>query len=209
MKSSFRTIIPFILLIVAIFCGLAGCTKSKPEDSKAKAATFKSSLPSIKEAPAFTGVNLSGERFEASQLRGSVWIGYFFFTSCAGPCPAMNQQVSTLQTTMKDKKFKFVGISVDPETDAPPVLAAYAQCYNADTLRWFMLQMPYDSVKSVAVKGFLLAQGAMNNGPDDPNLHSTKFVLVDKAGIIRGYYDGLDTEAVKKLRAAVDELLKE
>lgn len=121
----------------------------------------------------------------------------------------MNQQVSDLQGSIAEKNFRFVGISVDPDTDTPPILAAYAKRYKADTTRWFMLQMPYDSVKSIAVKGFLLAQGAMNNGPDDPNLHSTKFVLVDKVGMIRGYYDGLDAEAVKKLRAAVGELLHE
>src|SRR5262249_61928086 len=33
----------------------------------------------------------------------------------------------------------------------------------------------------------------------EPILHSTRFVLVDGQGRIRGYYDGVDEESMKKL----------
>jgi hypothetical protein len=55
------------------------------------------------------------------------------------------------------------------------------------------------------MQGFLLAQGAEN----DPNLHSTRFVVVDKRGVIRGYFDGLDDNEIPKLRKAIKELLEE
>jgi len=65
--------------------------------------------------------------------------------------------------------------------------------------------MPLDSVKSIAVQGFLLAQGA----EEDPSLHSTRIVLVDKRGMIRGYFDGLDEIEAAKLEKGVREVLAE
>jgi protein SCO1 len=186
--------------IIAIAVYTTACTKSG--ESQQKTA---SSLPSIKEAPAFSGTNALGKPFESSQLRGSVWLAYFFFTSCGGPCPAMNARVESLQKAFAGNNVRFVGISVDPDTDTPSALNAYGKRYNADWTRWQMLQMPLDSVKSIAVQGFMLAQGAEN----DPNLHSTRLVLVDKRGMIRGYFDGLDDNEAAKLSTSITAVLAE
>jgi protein SCO1 len=196
-------------LVVAAAITLLCCCGDKKSSQQAQSSGKRSSLPTVKAAPALAGKNLTGRAFQSGELKGSVWVAYFFFTSCAGPCPAMNKRVEDLQTALPQALVKFVGISVDPDTDDAPTLAAYAQRFHADTTRWFMLNMPEDSVKTAAVNGFLFAQGAMNNGPDDPNLHSTRFALVDKQGQIRGYYDGMDDEAIKKLRADCTELLGE
>lgn len=117
----------------------------------------------------------------------------------------MNARVEAIQKEFSAQNLKFVGISVDPDTDTPSALQAYANHYHADSTRWTMLQMPMDSVKSVAVQGFMLAQGAEN----EPSLHSTRFVVVDKRGMIRGYFDGLDENEIPKLRKAIKELLEE
>ena len=44
---------------------------------------------------------------------------------------------------------------------------------------------------------------------DGPFLHSSKFVLVDRAGEIRGYYDSTDEDEMKDLRADVGRLQAE
>lgn len=126
----------------------------------------------------------------------------------------MNKRVSELHQEFLDPALKFVGISVDPDTDMPQVLERYARHFFSvmkitDTPRWYMLQMPIDSVKKVAINGFLLPQGSMDNAQDDPNLHSTRLVLIDKQGNIRGYFDGLDTTNHTSLSAALKELLAE
>ena len=38
-------------------------------------------------------------------------------------------------------------------------------------------------------------------GGDGPFLHSSKFVLVDGEGVIRGYYDSTDEQALRALVA--------
>jgi cytochrome oxidase Cu insertion factor (SCO1/SenC/PrrC family) len=44
---------------------------------------------------------------------------------------------------------------------------------------------------------------------DGPFLHSSKFVLVDRLGEIRGYYDSTDEDHVKKLRADIGRIRDE
>jgi protein SCO1 len=193
-----------VILAIVSTLGAGGCMKSG-ETAQQTPQKTASTLPVIKAAPVFSGTNALAGSFQSAQLKGSVWLAYFFFTSCAGPCPAMNARIASLQKNFTDKNVRFVGVSVDPDTDTPQALNAYGKRYNADWSRWQMVQMPIDSVKSIAVQGFLLAQGA----EDDPNLHSTRIVLVDKRGMIRGYFDGLDEIEAAKLEKGVREVLAE
>ena len=200
-----RTNIVSFLTVLIIPCaaGLSACNKT--EKQAPEQTQVRSSLPEIKPAPTFSGTTQLASTFQSTSLKGSVWLSYFFFTSCGGPCPAMNARVEALQKEFSSPNLKFAGISVDPDTDTPMALHSYAAHYHADSTRWTMLQMPLDSVKSVAVQGFMLAQGAEN----EPSLHSTRFVVVDKRGMIRGYFDGLDDNELPKLRKAIKELLEE
>jgi protein SCO1/2 len=45
--------------------------------------------------------------------------------------------------------------------------------------------------------------------PDDLFIHSTKFVLVDKRGRIRGYFEATDEEEREQLGLAIRKLLRE
>jgi protein SCO1/2 len=193
-----KTALALVITCSALFFSCNKTEKPLPQQTR-------SELPEIKQSPLFSGISQQAKTVESASMQGSVWLAYFFFTSCGGPCPAMNARVEALQKEFSAPNLKFVGISVDPETDTPKALAAYAARFHADSTRWTMLQMPMDSVKSVAVQGFMLAQGK----EDDPNLHSTRFVVVDKRGMIRGYFDGLDENEIPKLRKAISGLLAE
>ena len=46
-------------------------------------------------------------------------------------------------------------------------------------------------------------------GVDDVLLHSTRFMLVDRMGRLRGYYDSSDQESMERLLVDVRLLLKE
>jgi cytochrome oxidase Cu insertion factor (SCO1/SenC/PrrC family) len=45
--------------------------------------------------------------------------------------------------------------------------------------------------------------------PDDLFIHSTHFVLIDKHGRIRGYFEGTDEDERRQLALAVRKLLRE
>lgn len=59
---------------------------------------------------------------------------------------------------------------------------------------WFITRTTLDSVRMLSRDGFLLSD------PKTPDLHSSRFALVDEQGQIRGYFNSLDTADVARLR---------
>ncbi|MBR9979039.1 MAG: SCO family protein [Bacteroidetes bacterium] len=161
-------------------------------------------LPEIKQAPSFSSTNYDGSTVTDADLAGSVYIAYFFFTSCGGPCPIMNSTANVLQAEYaREDDFRIVGFTVDPETDTVTRLSQYADRYSARPGKWSMLRNEVDVVGELTMKGFLMGSA------EEPVMHSTRFALVDRRGVIRGYFDGLDDEKVRELRAAINFLLGE
>lgn len=152
-----------------------------------------SALAVFGPAPDFTLTERSGKKFSKDKLAGKPWIADFIFTSCAGQCPLMSAQMRTLQDSFpRDSGVRFVSFTVDPKRDTPKALAAYADGFAAEKDRWFFLTGPKDEINRT-LKGFFLS------GVDDPNMHSTRFVLIDADSRIRGYYDMSEQENVKQL----------
>ena len=58
-------------------------------------------------------------------------------------------------------------------------------------------------------KGFKLPVGIAPDDPDMPIGHSPKFVLVDRAGKIRGYYNALMPDDRQQLRIDLQKVLLE
>ena len=161
--------------------------------------------------PAFELLSQSGSKVRLDDLRGGVWIGDFIFTNCASSCPMMSAQLQKLRAALGDVEgVRFVSFSVDPERDTPEKLAEYARGYGARPEEWLFLTGDKAAMRSLATEGFHLpvdepsaedlAQGA------EAVLHSTRLVLVDAQGRIRGYYDGVDAAAMKRLGADVRRL---
>ena len=168
------------------------------------------SLPVLGQVPEFTLMDQRGQGFSESKLRGKVWIADFIFTRCAGPCPIMTQQLMTMtQDLAQEPDIRFVSFSVDPDYDTPKVLSEYAEKFMADANRWLFLTGARAWIFDLAIKHFHLAAGGMPDEESGHILHSTKFVLVDKALNIRGYYDSLVPEELHRLRADAKKLAAE
>ena len=106
--------------------------------------------------------------------------------------------------------IQLVSFSVDPERDTPQALAIYAEKYRADPKRWFFLTGRRDRIVRLVQDGFHLAVAAIPNDADSSGTipHSSRFVLVDKQGTIRGYYDSRDLDALVRLKNDIDALEK-
>jgi protein SCO1 len=163
------------------------------------------SLPKLGPVPDFVLTREDGSTFEtAKSLRGKVWIGDFIFTNCPGPCPRMTQFMKRLQEQTRGiDELRFVSITVDPDRDTAPVLAAYAKRFGADPARWFFLTGSKAELHHLSKDVFKLGDVA----PDFE--HSTRFVLVDKLGRIRGYYGTSDASFLMRLIEDAKTLVKE
>ena len=159
--------------------------------------------------PEFTLINQDGKNFGTADLRGKIWIADFVYTSCPGPCPMISNRMSEIQEPLKNTDVHLVSFSVDPDKDTPKVLQGYAEKLGAELGRWDFLTGPKSTIYNLSRNGFKLAAIDANEAPEHLPVHSTRMILVDRRGEIRGYYDAVEPDAVTKLVADTTHLLRE
>src|ERR1700731_716583 len=155
--------------------------------------------------PEFVLVNQDGKNFGSVDLRGKIWIADFIYTTCPGPCPMISSRMSELQKPLEKTDVHLVSLSVDPARDTPQILRGYAERLQAEPGRWDFLTGPQSTIYNLSRNGFKLAVGEEKGVP----IHSTRMILVDRHGAIRGYYDAAEPDAVTKLVADTTHLLRE
>lgn len=160
--------------------------------------------------PNFSFTDENGIQLSSDDLKGKIYIANFFFASCPGVCPKMNEQVKRIQYALQTdqyfanhkNEFEIISHSIDPENDSVSVLKAYSLKMGADSTIWHFVTAPYDSMKSVSQKGYF---ATADRNPADPDgiSHSQNLFLIDKEKHIRAIRDGMDRHDVDTL---IDEM---
>jgi protein SCO1/2 len=168
---------------VAVKLQLQGTGEEKPLEG----------LKVFGSVPQFSLIERDGREIALSDLKGEVWIANFIYTNCPDTCPIQSAQMREIQEDFKNEKdLPLVSITVDPTRDTPEVLSEYAQRFSADPGRWLFLTGEKETIYKFAQEGFHL--GAVEiphkKRPESgaSHTHSPRFVLVDRAAQIRGYY---------------------
>jgi protein SCO1/2 len=197
MPRTARTIVLHLVSCVLLTAGITSCTGEASRETSTRTAL--DTLPVLRTVTSFDGTDQKGATLSSSSLKGRVWLASFFFTTCESICPALNMVQAKLQKDFGDR-VRFVSISTDPDTDTPPVMDAYAQRFGAKDGVWSFIVMPHERMLDVAANGLGLI------APTEPDVHSTRFVLVDTAMQVRGYYDSADSADVARLRSILAEV---
>lgn len=169
-----------------------------------------SSAPAVLfELPDFALRNRDGATVTLASLRGEPFVAGFIFTRCGGVCPRITEQMIRLQTLVQHPSLlRRVSFTVDPEYDTPEVLAAYARDHGIRDDRWLFLTGDAAGIRSLVHDGFKLA--VENSGTaEEPIVHSTRLVLVDRRGRVRGYYEAFEEEAIGKLLSDLRAVMRE
>lgn len=146
---------------------------------------------------------------EKRSLLGSPWVANFIFTHCAGPCPRLTAEMASLQRDLP-REVRLVTFTVDPDRDTPRVLQDYAGRVGADPERWLFLAGKKGDLYRLLYEGFNLPIVEDRGAPSGFRVtHSTKFVLVDSRGRLRGYYGVEEASALARLRRDAVRLLGE
>ncbi len=142
-----------------------------------------------------------GRPFSSQTLAGKVWVVDFIYTHCPGPCPLMTSQMHRVEKKVKNEPDVWLlSITVDPDRDTPPVLEEFARKFGGPTAQWAFLTGPPQTVH-------LLAHDIFKIGDLIKNMdHSTKFMLVDKRGHLRGYYSTFDADGIDSLLRDIESL---
>jgi enediyne biosynthesis protein E4 len=161
----------------------------------------------------FHFIDQDGEAFDESDIDGKAAVINFIFTTCPGTCPRQTQAMLRLQDRLRkadaNQSVQLITITVDPETDTPSVLRRYADGQAADTGGWSFLTGEREQIWSFSKDSLGMA---VSLNPDDPLIpiaHESKFVLIDRAGRIRSYFDALEQTGFEELWNAIDIILPE
>ncbi|MBP6218970.1 MAG: SCO family protein [Oligoflexales bacterium] len=185
----------FSILVSLILSVFAGSELLKRFYKNPKAQGDQTELPQLGSIADFILKNQDDTPYSLKDLQGKVSIADFFFTRCMGPCPKMSVAMKQVQDGLLSSppNVRLISISMDPSYDQPAVLKKYAEKYEAIPARWSFLTGDKQEVVRLATQTFKLAAG------EEPDLHSTRFVLIDQEAQIRGYYDSLDKTSIQKL----------
>ncbi len=168
-----------------------------------KKADASHEIQIIKPVPEFQFVNQNGHSFSDKELKGKISVLNFIFTSCAGPCPIMtNNMTSLYQDYVNVPEVQFISVSVDPGVDTESVLKSYADVHGVTDNRWHFLTSDIESIRTLKRDGFMLYAGELPQG------HAIKFILIDDERNIRKYYDGTDDASMAVLRKDLNQLVK-
>ncbi len=157
--------------------------------------------PRFGPLPSFELTGHDASTVSREGLLGRPWVADFIFTRCGDLCPGMTTAMAAVQRAAPPE-LRFVSFTVDPEYDTPEVLARYAAAHHAGP-GWVFATGSERKIYDLAIHGFHLTagrgQGASAAGPAEEFDHSAKFVLVDPAGVVRGYYDSDDAASMRRL----------
>ena len=185
---------------------------TKVVDGKTTTDTVWHSMPDIRL------VNQLGDSVGLHDIKNKVIIADFFFTRCPSICPDMTRNMARLQQSFSHYNegrkvidssiVRFVSFSIDPERDSVAALKKYANKFGVDHDNWWMLTGPKKTIYDFAINEMKLMteDGGL---VDTAFMHTSKFVLLDKDYVVRGYYNGLDTLALSKLAEDVGLLMLE
>ena len=205
------------LSIVVFLFFISGCNQGDSNSKSNKppvqeTSSQSSELPVLVQLPDFALRDQTGESFGSEQLQDKPWIANFVFTRCPTTCPIQTRNLAKFQKQLKNipggEQIELVSITVDPNFDTSAVLADYAKQMQADPERWHFLTGSREDIWDLCKKGFKLAVDDAPPEAPSPIMHSSRMMLVDRKGRIRGFYEGTTREGMNELRMGLENLLQ-
>jgi len=143
----------------------------------------------------FSLTTQAGKVVGAHDLDGYIYVASFVYTKCAAVCPLLVRQLARVQAAMRTRPdVRIVSFSVTPETDTPAVLASFGRDRGIDAARWWLLTGDRNQIYSLARQSYFADDDRTGDF-----LHTEKVLLVDRAGHLRGVYNGTQPFQVDQL----------
>ncbi len=200
------------ILVFLMLLGVAFLTFYYKSYKEAPRALPKIGNPGHKVGD-FEFINQNGMKTTQEDVKGKIRVVEYFFTTCQGICPTMNENLSKVYKAFRgDPDILFMSHTVDPDTDSAEQMKRYAERFDADPNQWIFLTGEKKALYDMAVQSYLITavdDKDYNKKITPDFIHSQYLVLVDKYDNIRGAYDGTDMAKVNKLMNDIESLKKE
>lgn len=159
----------------------------------------------------FSFVNQDGKIVTDRDMEGKVYVAEYFFTTCPGICPTMNNNMKKVYERFKDEKdFFILSHTSDPQRDSAQQLKKYADSMGVNTEKWIFLTGRKDSLYNTARISYTIDDPANNlRNIEDDFLHTQFWALVDRNGDVKRIYDGLKDDEIDELINDIGRMLKQ
>lgn len=164
----------------------------------------------ISDVQNFAFLNQDGQQVTNKDVEGKVYVAEFFFTTCKGICPTMNNHLKEVYEEFKNEKdFLILSHTCMPEVDSVQQLKKYSDSLGVDTKKWIFLTGRKDSLYNMARTSYTIDDPVNNlKNIDDDFLHTQFWALVNKEGKVKKVYDGLKESEVKAMIKQIKKQLK-
>jgi len=155
--------------------------------------------------PDFSFTTQIGNTFTSKDVKDKVLIVGFFAGKDEAKLASMNEYYKMLQEEFQeDKEVLLLAHTVTPLIDNPERLQQLVQEYKIDDERWFLLTGREEDVNRQIGEGYHLPIPTLSDSSNIETLvYPSKYVVVGRKGIIRGYYDLESLQDVKFLMSDI------
>ncbi len=159
----------------------------------------------------FSFINQFGDTITEKNVEGKIKIVEYFFTTCQGICPKMNDNMAKVYQHFRgDNDIVILSHTVDPETDTVEQMKRYSEKFDADPKQWQFLTGSKHDLYTAAINSYLITVVEDTTKKILPDfIHSEFFILVDKNNRVRGSYDGTKMDEVNQLIKDIKSLKEE
>lgn len=144
-----------------------------------------------------------GNDIELKELQGKVVAMVMIYTSCKAACPRLIADMRNIEKQIpndKKNKVQYVFVSIDPETDTPERLKAFAKENLMEDEKWLFLRGTEENTREFAT---VLAVNYKQISPIDFS-HSNIISVFDQGGELVHQQEGLGVDNVETVRAILD-----
>ncbi|MFD0990680.1 SCO family protein [Mariniflexile jejuense] len=157
----------------------------------------------------FKLINQNGKTITQNDYKDKIYVADFFFTTCQTICPIMTNHMADIQKEiLNDNDVMLLSHTVTPEIDTVAQLKRYAVKKGVIDAKWNLVTGDKKQIYELARKSYLAVKDFGDGGAFDM-IHTENFMLIDKKRQIRGFYDGTNSDAIKKLLEDIKVLKEE
>lgn len=196
------------IFIAVLFVGIS-CSEISKKDSTTSdvndlenTESLKISDMSIYNLPSHWTTQ-DGDDIELKELQGKVLAMVMIYTSCQAACPRLVADMRNIEKQIpedKKKNVQYVFVSIDPKTDTPERLTAFAKENEMEDDKWLFLRGTEEDTREFAA---VLAVTYKRISPMDFS-HSNIISVFDQGGELAHQQEGLGVDNKETVQAIID-----
>jgi len=155
-----------------------------------------------------TWTNQNGEELQIKDLQGDVLVMVMIYTTCKAACPRLVADMRNIEEKLPENtkgKVKMIFVSIDPETDTPERLKAFAKENLMDEEPWLFLRSTEANTREFAA---VLAVNYKEISPINFS-HSNIISVFNEKGELVFQQEGLGVNSdntIKNIEQAVSDM---